>query len=48
MNSAAETIEGLFVKTDETLQNMEETEFRARMRERCHHTLEIQLYSCIF
>ena len=48
MNSAAETIESLFVKTDETLQNMEETEFRARMRERCHHTLEIQLYSCIF
>lgn len=47
MNSTAETIESLFVKTDETLQNMEETEFRSRMRERCHHTLEIQLYSCI-
>lgn len=47
MNSIPDTIESLFTKTDETLEKMDETEFRARMRERCHHTLEIQLYSSI-
>ena len=30
--------------TDEELLAMEEDEFRARVRERCHHTLEIQVY----
>lgn len=45
--SNAGTIENLFTKTEEELLAMDEVEFRARMRERCHHTLEIQLYSCI-
>lgn len=30
--------------TDEDFLNMDETEFRARVRERSHHTLEIQMY----
>ena len=30
--------------TDEQLLAMDETEFRARVRERSHHTLEIQVY----
>ncbi len=30
--------------TDEELLAMDETEFRARVRERSHHTLEIQMY----
>lgn len=30
--------------TDDELLNMDETEFRARVRERSHHTLEIQMY----
>ena len=30
--------------TDEELLHMDETEFRARVRERSHHTLEIQVY----
>lgn len=30
--------------TDEELLAMDEDEFRARVRERCHHTLEIQVY----
>lgn len=30
--------------TDEQFLAMEEDEFRARVRERCHHTLEIQVY----
>ena len=30
--------------TDEEFLNMDETEFRARVRERSHHTLEIQMY----
>lgn len=30
--------------TDEELLAMKEDEFRARVRERCHHTLEIQAY----
>lgn len=34
-----------FNKTKEELLAMDETEFRARFRERCHHTLEIQVYS---
>ncbi len=31
--------------TEDELFEMDETEFRARMRERSHHTLEIQLYA---
>ena len=31
--------------TDEQLLAMDETEFRARVRERSHHTLEIQVRS---
>ncbi|MCC8027110.1 MAG: nitroreductase [Clostridium sp.] len=34
-----------FNKSKEELLAMDETEFRARFRERCHHTLEIQVYS---
>ena len=34
-----------FNKTPEELLAMDETEFRARFRERCHHTMEIQVYS---
>lgn len=32
----------------ESLLKLEESEFRARFRERCHHTLEIQLYRAIY
>lgn len=42
-----EDLEKLFSKKEEELFLMEETEFRARMRERCHHTLEIWLYTCL-
>ncbi len=31
--------------TKEQLVNMDEVEFRARFRERCHHTMEIAIYS---
>ena len=34
--------------TDDELLNMDETEFRARVRERSHHTLEIQVYSAAY
>lgn len=34
--------------TDEEFLNMDETEFRARVRERCHHTLEIQMYHAAY
>jgi nitroreductase len=34
--------------TDEQLLAMDETEFRARVRERSHHTLEIQLYATAY
>ncbi len=34
--------------TEDELFEMDDTEFRARMRERSHHTLEIQLYSCAY
>lgn len=34
-----------FNLTDEEYLNMDETEFRARFRERVHHTLEIQTYA---
>lgn len=34
-----------FNKTEEELLAMDECEFRARFRERCHHTLEIQVYA---
>lgn len=40
VNFAAE-----FNKTKEELLAMDETEFRARFRERCHHTMEIQVYA---
>ncbi len=40
VNFAAE-----FNKTKEELLSMDETEFRARFRERCHHTMEIQVYA---
>ena len=34
--------------TDEQLLEMDETEFRARVRERSHHTLEIQVYHAAY
>lgn len=34
--------------TDEEFMNMDETEFRARVRERSHHTLEIQMYHAAY
>ena len=34
--------------TDEQLLAMDETEFRARVRERSHHTLEIQVYATAY
>lgn len=34
--------------TDEQLLEMDETEFRARVRERSHHTLEIQVYQTAY
>lgn len=34
--------------TDEELLDMDETEFRARVRERSHHTLEIQVYHAAY
>lgn len=34
--------------TDEEFLNMDEIEFRARVRERCHHTLEIQMYHAAY
>ena len=34
--------------TDDELLSMDETEFRARVRERSHHTLEIQVYSAAY
>lgn len=37
-----------FSLTDEEYLTLDETEFRARFRERLHHTLEIQTYSAIF
>ena len=37
-----------FNKTKGELLAMDEIEFRARFRERCHHTLEIQVYSCAY
>lgn len=43
VNFAAE-----FNKTRDELMTMDEAEFRARFRERCHHTLEIQTYSCAY
>ncbi|QNM04634.1 nitroreductase family protein [Qiania dongpingensis] len=43
-----EEIKGLFERTEEELLSMDEVEFRARFRERCHHTMEIQLYECAY
>ncbi len=36
-----------FNLSDEEYLKIDETEFRARFRERLHHTLEIQTYSAI-
>ena len=33
--------------TEEDLLKVDDTEFRARFRERCHHTMEIQIYEAI-
>lgn len=33
--------------TEEDLMKVDEVEFRARFRERCHHTMEIQVYTAI-
>lgn len=35
-------------KTREELLSMDEEEFRARFRERCHHTMEIQVYTAAY
>ena len=39
-----EEIKRLFDWSEEELEAMDEVEFRARFRERCHHTMEIQVY----
>lgn len=44
----AELIKELFIRTPEQLREMEETEFCARMRERTHHTMEIQVYEALY
>lgn len=44
----AEEIKRLFERTEEELEAMDEVEFRARFRERCHHTMEIQVYENAF
>ena len=38
-------ITSAFTRTKEELLTMDEVEFKARFRERCHHTMEIQTYS---
>lgn len=38
-------ITSAFTRTKEELLSMDEVEFKARFRERCHHTMEIQTYS---
>lgn len=38
----------LFTLTEEQLMEINEVEFRARMRERCHHTLEIPTYESAY
>ena len=43
-----EEIKRLFDWSEEELEAMDEVEFRARFRERCHHTMEIQVYENAF
>ena len=38
----------LFTLTEEQLMALDEVEFRARMRERCHHTMEIPTYESAY
>ena len=45
--SAAE-VSSLFDWSEDELAAMDEVEFRARFRERCHHTMEIQVYEHAF
>ncbi len=43
-----EEIEKMFNRDEAELLKMDDTEFRARFRERCHHTLEIQTYAAAY
>lgn len=43
-----EQVMATFNQSEEALLTMDETEFRARFRERSHHTCEIQLYSAVY
>lgn len=44
----SEDMQRLFYRTEEELFTMDEVEFKARFRERCHHTLEIQVYEAAY
>ena len=48
MDEIREILQHNLSLTDEDFLNMDETEFRARFRERIHHTLEIQLYHQVY
>ena len=43
-----EELDRLFNLSEERLKELDEAEFRARMRERCHHTLEIPTYESAY
>jgi nitroreductase len=43
-----EELDRLFNLSEEKLMEIDEVEFRARMRERCHHTLEIPTYESAY
>lgn len=43
-----EELTRLFLLSEEQLMELNEVEFRARMRERCHHTLEIPTYESAY
>lgn len=43
-----EELNRLFNLTEEQLMELDEVEFRARMRERCHHTMEIPTYESAY
>lgn len=43
-----EELNRLFNLTEEQLMDVDEVEFRARMRERCHHTMEIPTYESAY
>ena len=43
-----EELTRLFTLSEERLMELDETEFRARMRERCHHTMEIPTYESAY